>query len=72
MAALVEGHNYELASQESTSAEKSLVHVKLTDSALKAFEEFQKIQVGMESGKCVFAAKTGQHMGEVGSQNLPA
>ncbi len=49
MAALVEQHNYDLSSQESTSAGKTLVHVKLTDSALKSIEEFLKIQVGLEA-----------------------
>lgn len=45
MAALVEGSEYGLSSLESTSANKSVVYVKLTDSALRAFEEFQKIKV---------------------------
>jgi RNA polymerase II elongation factor ELL len=45
MAALVEGHQYGLSSENSTSGQKSVVHVKLTDSALKALEGFQKIKV---------------------------
>ena len=45
MAALVEGHQYGLSSLDSTSAGKSVVHVKLTDSALKAIEEFGKLAV---------------------------
>ena len=48
MAALVEGSEYGLSSLESTSANKSVLHVKLTDSALKAFEEFQKIKVSAD------------------------
>ena len=46
MAALVEGLNYGLSSQFSSSnSNKSAFHVKLTDSALRAIEEFQKIKV---------------------------
>ena len=45
MAALVEGLNYGLSSQSSSNSNKSAFHVKLTDSALRAIEEFQKLKV---------------------------
>ena len=45
MSMLVAGCEYGLSSNESTSANKTVLHVKLTDSALKAFEEYQKIKV---------------------------
>ena len=48
MAALVEGCQYGLSSYESTSADKTTLHVKLTEHALKAIEEFQKIKVSYE------------------------
>ena len=64
MAALVEGRKYGLASLQSTSAGKSLIHVKLTDSALKAIEEFQKIKVRMASTHFLVSVSSldGQHM----------
>ncbi len=45
MAALVEGHNYGLSSFSPSNSNVSAFHVKLTDSALRAFEEFQRIKV---------------------------
>lgn len=45
MAALVEGHQYGLSSHELLTQNKSVVHVKLTDSALKTIEEFVKSKV---------------------------
>ncbi|KAL5005257.1 hypothetical protein ScPMuIL_018713 [Solemya velum] len=42
MAALVEGHQYGLSSHELLTQNKTVVHVKLTDSALKTIEEFVK------------------------------
>ena len=45
MAALVAGGEYGLSSNDSTSANKTVLHVKLTDSALKAIEEYQKFKV---------------------------
>lgn len=46
MAALAEGRDYALSSSsETASAQKSVVRVKLTDSALRAIEDFQKYQV---------------------------
>ena len=45
MAALVEGVEYGLSSHSLHSANKSLFHVKLTDSALKAIEEFSSVKV---------------------------
>lgn len=45
MAALVEGKSYGLSSLSSTSAGKTSVHVKLTDSAIRAIEEFNLIKV---------------------------
>lgn len=47
MAALVDGRQYGLLDEISTSACSSVVHVKLTDSALKAVEEFEKIKVSI-------------------------
>lgn len=44
MAALVEGEQYGLTSGNSTGADRTCVYLKLTDSALRAVEEFQKIQ----------------------------
>ncbi|ESO88095.1 hypothetical protein LOTGIDRAFT_234674 [Lottia gigantea] len=46
MAALVEGHDYGLISNETSIDQKTVIHVKLTDSALRAIEEFLKIKVG--------------------------
>ncbi|XP_050401751.1 RNA polymerase II elongation factor ELL [Patella vulgata] len=46
MAALVEGHDYGLISNETSIDQKTVIHVKLTDSALRAIEEFSKIKVG--------------------------
>lgn len=45
MAALVEGQNYGLSSRNAASGSKSVIQLKLTDSSLKAFEEFAKIKV---------------------------
>ena len=45
MSALVAGREYGLSSNESTSANKTVLHIKLTDSALKAIEEYQKFKV---------------------------
>ena len=45
MAALVEGQHYGLSSLSATSADKTVVLVKLTDTALRTIEEFQKIKV---------------------------
>lgn len=45
MATLVEGREYGLASNGSTSGNKTFIHLKLTDSALRALEEFSKSRV---------------------------
>lgn len=42
MAALVAGVKYGLSSQESSYQDKSLIFVKLTDSAFRAIEEHLK------------------------------
>ncbi|XP_041370283.1 RNA polymerase II elongation factor ELL-like [Gigantopelta aegis] len=44
MAALLEGQDYGLISNEACSSHKTVIHVKLTDSALRALEEFSKIK----------------------------
>ncbi|XP_046329647.1 RNA polymerase II elongation factor ELL-like [Haliotis rufescens] len=46
MAALVEGQEYGLISNDSSIGNKTVIHVKLTDSALRAIEEFSKIKHG--------------------------
>ncbi|KAL8565288.1 hypothetical protein ACOMHN_001186 [Nucella lapillus] len=43
-ATLVEGQKYGLNSKDSTSGNKTVIHFKLTDSALRALEEFSKIK----------------------------
>ncbi|XP_076465285.1 RNA polymerase II elongation factor ELL-like isoform X2 [Babylonia areolata] len=45
-AALVEGEQYGLDSNISTSGNKTFIHFKLTDSALRAIEEYSKIKEG--------------------------
>lgn len=46
MAALVEGCRYGLSSSEGTNcSDRTLIFVKLTDSALKAVEDFVKFKV---------------------------
>ncbi|XP_069137505.1 RNA polymerase II elongation factor ELL-like [Argopecten irradians] len=45
MAALVEGRHYGLSSSISSQEHKTVVQVKLTDSALKTIDEFLKIKV---------------------------
>ena len=47
MAALVQGRDYPLSSHSFSNSNKSAFHVKLTDSALRAIEEFQKLKVCM-------------------------
>lgn len=47
MAALVEGQKYGLSAQDKINSNKSLVFVKLTDSALRSIEEFVKLKVRM-------------------------
>lgn len=46
MAALVEGCRYGLSSEGTNSSDRTLIFVKLTDSALKAVEDFVKFKVG--------------------------
>lgn len=45
MAALCPGVQYGLSSQENLGENKDLIFVKLTDSALRAIEEYRKNQV---------------------------
>jgi hypothetical protein len=45
MAALVEGQQYGLSSNFSPHDQKTVVQVKLTDSALKAIDEYLKLKV---------------------------
>lgn len=45
MATLVEGEKYGLSSTSANYEQKSVVHVKLTDSALKAIEDVLKCKV---------------------------
>ena len=45
---------YALSSKTSTSAGKTIVHVKLTDSAYKALEEFQRIKVSISDNTANF------------------
>lgn len=45
MAALVEGQHYGLSSNLSPHDQKTVVQVRLTDSALKAIEEYLKLKV---------------------------
>lgn len=45
MATLVEGEKYGLSSTSANYELKSVVHVKLTDSALKAIEDLLKCKV---------------------------
>ena len=45
MAALEEGFQYGLSSNSISSSHKSIVHVKLTDTALRIFEEYVKRKV---------------------------
>lgn len=45
MAALVEGQKYGLSSNFSLHDQKTVVQVRLTDSALKAIEEYLKLKV---------------------------
>ena len=47
MAALVEGQQYGLSAQDKINCNKSLVFVKLTDSALRSIEEFFKLKVSI-------------------------
>ncbi|KFM81695.1 hypothetical protein X975_00424, partial [Stegodyphus mimosarum] len=42
MAALLEGQQYGLSAQDKINSNKSLVFVKLTDSALRSIEEYVK------------------------------
>ncbi|KAK2152908.1 hypothetical protein LSH36_315g05048 [Paralvinella palmiformis] len=44
MADLAEGRQYGLSSENATNKNKSVLHVKLTDSALKALQEYQRIK----------------------------
>ncbi|XP_076444027.1 LOW QUALITY PROTEIN: RNA polymerase II elongation factor ELL-like [Babylonia areolata] len=44
MATLVEGREYGLSSNVSTNDQKTCIHFKLTDSALRALEEYSKIK----------------------------
>ena len=46
MADLAEGWQYGLCSENAANKNKSVLHVKLTDSALKALQEYQRIKVG--------------------------
>lgn len=46
-ATLDEGREYGLASNVSTSGNKTFIHFKLTDSALRALEEYSKIKVSI-------------------------
>lgn len=45
MATLVEGREYGLASNALSEGNKTVVHFKLTDTALKTLENFYKIKV---------------------------
>ena len=45
MAALTEGIKYGLSSLGSSSVNKSVIYVKLTDSSLKALEEYNSSKV---------------------------
>ena len=45
MAALVDGCNYDLCSNINRNANKTFIHFKLTDSALRAIEKYSKIVV---------------------------
>lgn len=45
MATLVSGQQYGLSSQANSSSQKSLVFVKLTDTALRAIEEYTRNKV---------------------------
>jgi hypothetical protein len=45
MATLVEGHQYGLSSKTAASHGKTVVYLKLTDSALRAIEEYQSNKV---------------------------
>lgn len=47
MAALCPGVQYGLSSQENLGENKDLIFVKLTDSALRAIEEYVKNQVSV-------------------------
>lgn len=47
MAALVEGQQYGLSAQDKINCNKSLIFVKLTDSALRSIDEFVKSKVSM-------------------------
>ena len=46
-ASLVEGLEYPLSSNSFSNSNKTAFHVKLTDSALRAIEEFQKLKVSI-------------------------
>lgn len=47
MAALVEGQQYGLSAQDKINCNKSLIFVKLTDSALRSIDEFVKSKVSI-------------------------
>ncbi|XP_021349613.1 RNA polymerase II elongation factor ELL-like [Mizuhopecten yessoensis] len=51
MAALAEGRQYGLSSSISSQEHKTVVQVKLTDSALKSIDEFLKIKAGSAAGQ---------------------
>ena len=48
-ASLVQGQEYGLASNVSTSGTKTLIHFKLTDSALRTLEEYSRHKVSIIS-----------------------
>ncbi|XP_064608066.1 RNA polymerase II elongation factor ELL-like [Liolophura sinensis] len=66
MAALVEGQNYGLSSRNAASGSKSVIQLKLTDSSLKAFEEFGKIKDGTSRRPTI------QFQGSQGHIKIPA
>lgn len=59
MAALCPGVQYGLSSQENLGENKDLIFVKLTDSALRAIEEYVKNQVSVSVSQPV--RELGQH-----------
>lgn len=69
MAALCPGVQYGLSSQENLGENKDLIFVKLTDSALRAIEEYIKNQVSAPTGCAV--RESGQHTVRFGLDKSP-
>ncbi|XP_060076463.1 RNA polymerase II elongation factor ELL-like [Ylistrum balloti] len=67
MAALAEGRQYGLSSSISSQEHKTVVQVKLTDSALKSIDEFLRIKVGRSQG-----TPTIQFQGQTGIICIPS